>query len=137
MKRYPLTSEQFGKLKGQDWEIHELAMSEWNKIPGLPRVDGLVAVFYSGSMNMPKILNGIESIVGFDAVAKEDRPKKGEPELNIYHGVVQQLEPAKNGGVPFLLNAPFTEETLFGHWAGYDTLQKYIDAMAQQKKPPE
>lgn len=134
MKRYPLTAEQFEVLRGEGWEIRELPRSEWDRIPNLSRRDDLVAVFYSGCMNQGKLLNGIQAVAGFDAVVQETKPKPGEPELNIYHGVIQQLDTTRNA-VPFLLHAPFTEETLFGHWGGYGTLQEYIDRVSGAKKP--
>jgi hypothetical protein len=135
MNRYPLTQTQFETLRGSDWQIQELPYSEWDKVPNLPRRDDVVAVFYSGCMNQTKCLNGISSVVGFDIVAHEERPQPGEPALNVYHAVIQQLDAARNP-VPFLLHAPFRDETLFGHWGGYELLQKYIDALAPQPNTP-
>lgn len=131
MNRYPLTQAQFETLRGSDWKIQELPYSEWDKVPNLPRRDDVVAVFYSGCMNQTKCLNGISSVVGFDIVAHEERPQPGEPTLNVYHAVIQQLDATRNP-VPFLLHAPFRDETLFGHWGGYELLQKYIDALTPQ-----
>ena len=131
VNRYPLTAQEFERLKSSGWEIRELPRSEWAHIPNLPRRDDLVAVFYSGCMNQEKVLNGISSVAGFDAVAFESRPKPGEPELNVYHGVIQKVDETKNAK-PFILHAPSTEETLFGHWGGYEMLQKYLNTVAAQ-----
>lgn len=131
MNRYPLTHAQFETLRGTDWKIQELPRSEWDKVPNLPRRDDVVAVFYSGCMNQEKCLNGISSVVGFDIVAHEERPQPGEPALNVYHAVIQQLDPTRNSA-PFLLHAPFHDETLFGHWGGYELLQKYVNALTPQ-----
>ena len=122
-KRTPMTEEQFallGKLEG--WGIDEVPKENWNLIPGLERKQDTFAVMASGCFQDPKILNDINSVVGFDALAHEPNPKPNEPEGNAYHYVVQKISHPQ---YPYLLHGPFRSETLVKHWFESEQLDNY------------
>lgn len=128
MKRIPITEEQFQVFYGNpNWHITEVPQSHIGQIVNLPRPNQVVAVYSSGDLNGPKILNGISSVLGMDVIAQETTPNvaMNEPELNIYHVIVQKLEaPVHN--FKYLMHVSYTEETLGGHWRGADALDEYI-----------
>lgn len=122
-KRTPMTEEQFallGKLQG--WSIDEVPKENWQLIPGLERKHDTFAVMASGNYNDSKTLNGVNAIVGFDALALEPNPKLEEPEGNAYHYVVQKIN---HPNYPYLLHGPFRSETLVKHWFDCPQLDNY------------
>ena len=130
MKRIPITEEQFRVFFGNpDWRITEVPYDRVSQIVDLPRKSDVVCVFASGDMNETKILNDVCAVLGMDVIAQETRPntKKNEPELNIYHVVVQKLQ-TPVCDYRYLMHIAYTEETLFGHWRGVDVLDRYVDA---------
>jgi hypothetical protein len=128
MKRIPITEEEFRVLYGNpEWRITEIPQERIGQIPHLPRPDDVIGVYTSGDLNGPKILNGISSVLGMDVIAQETNPNvgKNEPELNIYHVVVQKLEnPIQD--FQYLMHVAYRDETLAGHWRSADALDEYI-----------
>ncbi|NOS70276.1 MAG: hypothetical protein HOP33_10135 [Verrucomicrobia bacterium] len=128
MKRIPITEEQFRVFFGNpEWRITEVPQARIEQIVDLPRKNEVVAVYSSGDLNQRKILNGVSAVLGADVIAQETRPnvEKNEPELNIYHVVVQKL-PVPVQGYQYLMHVAYTGETLFGHWRSADVLDDYI-----------
>jgi hypothetical protein len=123
MKRTPLTEAQFGLLGKLDgWTIDEVPKEKWNFIPALERKADTFAVMASGCCQDPKVLNGINAIVGFDVLAHERNQKPKEPEGNAYHYVVQKIS---HPNYPYLLHGPFRSETLVEHWFDCPQLENY------------
>lgn len=54
---------------------------------------------------------------------QETNPKKGEPEGNAYHYVVQQTS---DSDFPYILYSPFSTEARVGHWFTADDLDEYL-----------
>ena len=128
MKRIPITEEQFRVFFGNpDWRVTEIPQERIEQITDLPRRSDVVAVYSSGDISQTRILNGVSSVLGMDVIAQETRPKKErkEPELNVYHVVVQKLQMPVHD-YRYLMHVAYTGETLFGHWRGVDVLDEYI-----------
>jgi hypothetical protein len=128
MKKYALKEEEFqGLLAYRDWEIKEISFDDIQRLLHVPRRNDVVAIFASGDMIATKVLNGIESVFGMDVIVHETRPKteKNEPELNIYHCVIQKLKNPING-YGYIMHGPSESETLFGHWKDVSVLDDYI-----------
>lgn len=127
MKIVPITQKQFEVFFGNpDWRITEIPQDRIAQIINLPRPNDVLAVYSSGDMNATKILNGVQAVVGMDVIAHETHPRAGEPELNIYHVVVQKLA-APVQQFSYLMHVAYTNETLKGHWRGADALDEYIN----------
>ncbi|MCZ6593342.1 MAG: hypothetical protein O6943_00325 [Bacteroidetes bacterium] len=125
IKRTLLTAKQFELIDTTvDWNIKEVPLNHWDKIPGLQRRDDTFAILASGTMTDPKLLNGIESIAGMDVLVHETNPKIefNEPEGNAYHYVVQRINDDR---YPYILNGPFKVETKIAHWFEATDLTTY------------
>lgn len=128
MKKYALKEDEFiGLQLYADWEIHEISLAHIQQLPHIPRRDDAIAIFASGDMTQTKVLNGIEAVFGMDVIAQETNPQieKNEPELNIYHCVIQKLSQPKNG-YGYIMYGPSQSETLFGHWKDESVLDDYL-----------
>lgn len=121
-KRTPLTNEQFSQLEATGWVIDEVPREHWDKIPGLQRLHDTFAVFASGCVVNPLVLNGISAVAGIDVLAYESRPMAGEPPGNAYHYVVQKTGDPR---YPYLLHGPFRSETIVDHWFDAPQLDRY------------
>ena len=124
VKRIALTTEQFrvfGNLV--EWNLSDVPPSKWPMIPGLQRGD-TIAVMASGTVADPRVLNGIEAVVGFDHLVHETRPneRKREPQGNAYHYVIERI---RRSDYPYILHGPFSSETRVGHWFDVDDLGIY------------
>ena len=122
-KRRPLTAKQFERIsRFQGWKVYEIPKRAWSAIPGLTRLDDTIAVMGSADCNNPKLLNGVQTIAGFDQLVHESNPKPGEPEGNAYHFVVQQIDHSQ---YPYLLRGPFQSETRVEHWFEAEDINTY------------
>lgn len=124
-KRKPLTEEQYDKLCTTDgWKLNEVPAENWEKIPGLIRLEDTVAIMASGTVSDPRILNTIHAIAGFDVLVYESHPMvhKAEPEGNAYHYVIQKINYDR---YPYLIYGPYRSETRVDHWFEADDLDLY------------
>ena len=114
-----MTEEQFQLLNITDnWNVDEVPEAHWNKIPGLQRLHDTFSIMASGCAT-PDILNGQLASAGLDVLCVETDPKKGEPDGNAYHYVVQECEDGK------YLIGPCRAETVVPHWFDADDLDGY------------
>lgn len=115
-----MTEEQFKLLiQAGGWTVDEVPRDQWKHLPDWMRGESVLAIFASGCMNQPKVLNGMNSIGGLDFLRHETKPKKDEPEGNAYHYVMVKTDE----GVK--LYGPFRSETFVPHWFEAEDLDKY------------
>lgn len=121
--KYPLTEEQFKCLKGlENWDVFEIPVAEWQRIPNLPRMEDTIAVMASGGF-LGTTLNQITAIIGLDILVHETRPTPGEKAGNAYHMVIQKISDIR---YPYLMHGPFRSETLVPHHFDVSDLNIYF-----------
>lgn len=124
-KRIPLTEEESQRvIRDQNWNLFEIPRQDWERIPGLQRLEDTIACMGSASPNEARWLNDRHAVAGFDQLVFESNRKPGEPEGNAYHYVVQE---SGRSDYPYILCGPFLTETRVPHHFGPENLNVYDD----------
>jgi len=119
---YFLSDEQFETVVGPgDWEIHEIRPEFAAKIRSNFGSETSLCVFASGVEPPDCYDRAGNEIAGIDWVRHENKPKPGEPELNLYHFAIGAKQ--KNGYPVYYTGRG---KTIAPHWSILDDLNVYF-----------
>jgi len=136
-KSHYLTSAQLGILYNlEDWEIWDIPSQHWDKLPHFQRKQDTLAVMASGCFSEPKEMNGILSSVGFDLVAHEPKPKRGEGDINLYHFLIEDRGFEANKDKQFLMTGPYNHSALLEHWPTNQEALDFYSSVGTLWQPP-
>jgi len=119
-----ITTENFSQLVGPGfWRVQDLPQERWNLVKDYLGSVNTLAVFASGVAPTQQNChqqNG-ELVGGIDWVRIENRPRTGEPPLNVYHYVIGQPD---QFGYP--VYGPVKDGSIASHWSDLKDLDVYF-----------
>ena len=105
------------------WKRKDVPPEEWGEIAPFLGEEKTFGVLISGMINQPVESHGRKDIIaGFDWIRIESNPRPSEPELNIYHFIVET--PDDEGWCN--IYGHYNEGAHLPHWADLEYIPSII-----------
>jgi len=115
-KKILLTDKKYRSIiHSNNWIIVELDLVTIKLIPRVVRPNDILGGFVSGCLEHPRSLNDHAAVAGIDILVHEPSPdlSRGEGHVNAYHYIIRVTG---REDYPYVLEGPFRDQTLIGHW---------------------